>query len=137
MHDGPRQRSNFIGQLSQTNWTLCQEEDHQNSWEEDFWQDHQKVVKDFQEVRVHQEEDFPMRDQEEEETPDKDQTSWWKIHLKCSQEYKQKLSTSLLNGSFMSALTSPTDHCKLLPEEHAFPHFHPRSRGVGMGVCHE
>ena len=29
-------------------------------------------------------------------------------HLKCSRKYKQKLSTSSLNGNFMSALTSPT-----------------------------
>ena len=34
------------------------------------------------------EEDFPMRDQEEEETPEEGQISWWGIHLKCSQEYE-------------------------------------------------
>ena len=109
MHDGPRQRSNFIGQLSQTNWTLCQEEGCQDSHfqEEDFQQDHQEAVEDSQAEKVRLEEDFPMRDQEEEETPKEGQTSWWEIHLKCSREYKQKLSTSLLNGSFMSALTSP------------------------------
>ena len=60
------------------------------------------------EVRL--EEDFPMQDQEEEETPDEDQTNWWETHLKYSWEYKRKLSTSSLNGSFMSAfnISNPT-----------------------------
>ena len=99
----------FIGPLGQINRTLCQEGDCQDSHfqEEDFQQDHQEAMEDFQVVEVCLEEDFPMWDQKEEETPKEGQTSWWEIHLKCSREYKQKLSTSLLNGSFMSALTSP------------------------------
>ena len=85
-------------------------DNHQDSHfqEEGFQQGHQEEVEDSQAVEVHLEEDFPMWDQKEEETPDKGQTSWQEIHLKCSQEYEQKLSTSSLNGSFMSALTSPT-----------------------------
>jgi len=46
-----------------------------------------------------------MQDPQEEEM-EEDQTNWWEIHLQCSQKYKQKLSTSLLNGSFTSVLTS-------------------------------
>ena len=44
-------------------------------------QDHQKEVRDFQEVEAHL---------EEEETLGKDQTGWWEICLKCSQEYEWK-----------------------------------------------
>ena len=58
-------------------------------------------------MEVCPEEDFLMQNLEEEEMLDEDQTSWREIYLKCSWEYKQKLSTSLLNGSFMSVLTSP------------------------------
>ena len=99
-----------IKPLNQINQTLHQEEDHQDYHfqEEGFQQDHQEAVEDSQVVEVCLEEDFPMRDQEEKEIPDKGQTNWWEIHLKYSWEYEQKLSTSLLNGSFMSALTFPT-----------------------------
>ena len=97
-----------IGPLGQINRTLCQEEDHwdSHSQKESFQQDHQEALEDSQAGEDHLEEDFPMQDQEEEETPEEGWTSWWEIHLECSREYKQKLSTSLLNGSFMSALTS-------------------------------
>ena len=100
----------FIEPLGQINQTLHQEEDHWDSHfqEEGFQQDHREAVEDSQAVEAHLEEDFPMWDQEEEGTPDKGQTNWWEIHLKCSREYEQKLSTSLLNGSFMSALIFPT-----------------------------
>ena len=61
----------FTRPLAQTNQILCQEEDHQDSHfqEGDFQQDHQKAVEDFQEEEAHLEEDFPLWDQEEEETP--------------------------------------------------------------------
>ena len=72
-----------------------------------FQLDHQEAEEDSQEVKVCLGKDFPMQDLEEEGMQEEDQTSWWEIHLKCSQEYGQKLSTSLLNGSFTSALTSP------------------------------
>ena len=96
------------GPSAQINQILCQREGHWDShfWEGDFQQDHQKAVKDFQKVEACLKEDFSMQNQGEEETLDKDQTNWWEIHLKCSQEYKQKLSTSLLNGSITSVLTS-------------------------------
>ena len=71
-------------------------------------------------MEVHMEEDFPMRDQGEEETLDKDQINWWEIHLKCSQEYEQKLSTSLLNGSFMLVLTSLTRPSQTTTREACF-----------------
>ena len=100
----------FIGPSGLINQTLCQEEDHRDSHfqEEGFQRDHQEAVEDSQVEEVCLEEDFPMWDQEEEEIPEEGQTSWWETHLKCSREYEQKLSTSLCNGSFMSALTSPT-----------------------------
>ena len=42
------------------------------------------------------------------------------IHLKCSWEYKQKLSTSLLNGSFTLVLTSPTQPLRTITREVCF-----------------
>ena len=100
----------FIGPLGLINQTLHQEEGCQDShsWEENFQQDHQEAVEDSQGAEARLEEDLLMRDQGEEETLKEGQTSWWEIHLKYSREYEQKLSTSSLNGSFMSALTSPT-----------------------------
>ena len=93
----------YTGLLAQTNQTFHQKEDHQDFHFQkgDFWWEHQVVVMGSQEVKVHLEQDYPMQNLEEEETLNKDQTSWWEIYLKCSREYEQKLSTSLLNGSFM------------------------------------
>ena len=109
----------FTGPLAWINQTLCQGGDLQDSHfqEGDSQRDHQEAVKDFQEVEAHLKGDFHMWDLEEEETPEEDQTNWWEFNLKCSREYEQKLSTSLLNGSFMLALTSPIQLLQTITRE--------------------
>ena len=71
----------------------------------DFQWGHWEVVaEEGHQEGVYQEEDPDIKMEE----PDNLQTSWWEIHQKCSQEYNQKLSLSLLLGGSMLALTLPT-----------------------------
>ena len=60
-------------------------------------QDLEEEEEDFQEEEHHHwEEDSLMQELREE---DEEETNWWAIHLKCLQEYEQKLSHSLLHGN--------------------------------------
>ena len=86
--------------------------------EEDHHKDHQEA--DYQ-VEDSQEEEYLLGAEDfqeeghlqdcQEEDPDismaepEHQTSWWETHLKYSQEYKRKLSLSLLFGGSTQALT--------------------------------
>ena len=59
----------------------------------------------------HQEEDHQEEDNQEEATTtitteDKDQISWWETLQRYSEEYKRKLSLSLLFGGYTQALTT-------------------------------